>query len=555
MTVRTFPSRLSLAWMCLIGAAVLIGAYVRLDQVLSQVLIDDEWHAVHRLLRSTPAAMYLDFGFADYSIPLGILDWYEARWIGLSEISMRAPMMLSGLATLVVLPLYVARRLSWAAAALFAMLIAISPLLVIYSRMARPYAITLLLAWVAHAVFQRYCAATRGAIAAGVVYGAATVGAIWLHPIIAPFALAPFLWGAFAQRHAAPAVRRRQLIRLTMLALPTGAFTAALVLPPFIANAHSLAGKTGVDAPDLGTLVGVWYAWLGTPSTGAVVLCIALAAYGARDVWRALPEARTGVLGVLLTLLAVLATRPMWSFHPIALARYLLPFVPLLLLAVAAGAIRAARRASAAPIALRKGLAIGIGVLPCVALAVESPLQQLLRHPNSHTVHLVYHFDFRPAMNPYLQYMEGIPLSPFWAGLAVSPAGSVRVAVAPFHFESYNWDAPRWERQSRQAVLPGYLTGLCVDKRAGEVPLDPAFRFRNAVHLADGGALARRRIDYVVWQKPYVRVIDNRPEAIGADVAQCEAALRSTFGSPAFEDSTLIAFRLAPARASSDAPR
>jgi hypothetical protein len=71
-------------------------------------------------------------------------------------------------------------------------------------------------------------------------------------------------------------------------------------------------------------------------------------------------------------------------------------------------------------------------------------------------------------------------------------------------FESFSWDAPRWERLSGQTVLPGYLTGLCVDQRWGELPRDPAYRFRNAVHLADEWALTAKSIEYIVWQKPYL---------------------------------------------------
>jgi hypothetical protein len=196
------------------------------------------------------------------------------------------------------------------------------------------------------------------------------------------------------------------------------------------------------------------------------------------------------------------------------------------------------------PTVPRRALAAGIAALPVIALAVQSPLAPMLRHPNAQTVHLVYHVDFRPEKNPFLPYIEAIPLSPFWGSLSVQPAGSLRIAAAPFHFESYNWDAPRWERVSGQTVLPGYLTGLCVDKRAGEVPQDPAFRFRNAVHLADYTSLERQRIDYVVWQKPYVQTSRGKPEAIGGESAHCEAAMRAWFGRPAFEDSTIIAFRL-----------
>ncbi|HET7033506.1 MAG TPA: hypothetical protein VFJ48_10310, partial [Casimicrobiaceae bacterium] len=116
-------------WLSALAVAVIVGAYLRLDQLVSQVLIDDEWHAVHQVLDSAPQAMFFDFGFADYSIPLGILDWYEAHWWGISETAMRLPMLACGLATLVVLPMYVAPRLGRATAAVFALLVAISPLL------------------------------------------------------------------------------------------------------------------------------------------------------------------------------------------------------------------------------------------------------------------------------------------------------------------------------------------------------------------------------------------------------------------------------------------
>ncbi|HEY5862845.1 MAG TPA: hypothetical protein VIX61_07135, partial [Casimicrobiaceae bacterium] len=52
-------------------AAVAVGCVLRLDQIGAQVLIDDEWHAVHQVLARTPGDMLLDFGYSDYSIPLG----------------------------------------------------------------------------------------------------------------------------------------------------------------------------------------------------------------------------------------------------------------------------------------------------------------------------------------------------------------------------------------------------------------------------------------------------------------------------------------------------
>ncbi len=542
-------------WTCILVAIVIAGAALRLDQWTMQVLQDDEWHAVHQVLRRGPASMFLDFGFSDYSIPLGIYDWTLAHTIGLSETAMRVPMLLCGVATLVLFPLYVAHRFGPPTAVVFAALLAISPLLVLYSRMARPYAITLLLGWIAHAAFARFIAAPHGRRGAGIAYGVTAAAAAWLHPIIAPFVLAPLLYAA-ARLPAIPrAQRRRHFARLVQVAVPTGIAMAVLLLPPLLANPGAMALKSGIDMLDGGTLAGVWYAWLGTPSTVVVALCIALAAVGARTVWRTLPEARTGVLGIVLTLLALVATRPMWSYMPLSVARYLLPFLPLLLLAVAVGAVGLAHRIATPPSPARRFAALVVALLPCIALASQSPLVEILRRPGAHALHLVHHFDFRPTMNPYVPHVEGIPLSPFWAGLAARPRGSLRVAVAPFYFESYDWDALRWERASGQSVLPAFLTGYCVEQRWGEVPPDPRFRFDNAVHLADRTQLARRGIDYVVWQKPYMRPRDGQLVPIGGDTAFCERELFSTFGTPAYEDAHLIAFRVAPPAAGADAAR
>jgi hypothetical protein len=50
-----------------------------------------------------------------------------------------------------------------------------------------------------------------------------------------------------------------------------------------------------------------------------------------------------------------------------------------------------------------------------------------------------------------------------------------------------------------------------------------------------------------------VPLAEDRLERGGDHVAQCEAALRSAFGPPAYEDGQLIAFRLSAGR--SDARR
>ena len=84
--------------------AVLAGAALRLYQIRDQVLVDDEWHALHALLAGGPLDVLLSFGASDHSIPLTLYDVLLERTVGLSELGMRLPSLVAGIAALVVDP-------------------------------------------------------------------------------------------------------------------------------------------------------------------------------------------------------------------------------------------------------------------------------------------------------------------------------------------------------------------------------------------------------------------------------------------------------------------
>jgi len=529
------------ASLALFVAIVALGALLRLDQFTAQVLLDDEWHAVHQVLHHGPAALVVELGQADYGIPLGLYDWVLLHSIGLSETAMRAPMMLCGLATLVCFPLAVAPRVGRDAALAFALFLATSPLLVAFSQTARPYAITLLLGWAAHRAFARYWDGHRGA---GVFYAIAAAFTTWMHMVIAPFVLAPLAWAAWATARSAD--RRRERWRaLVAIALPTAILIAIALGPPLAAQAQAITGKSGFEALGPNTLRGAFHLWVGTGSTPVALAAFALGAVGAPAVWRALPEARTGTLGLLLTAAAIAFARPEWAETPMVFARYLLAFAPLLALSMAVGAVAIGRRlvvrwrwrhAGAVGAAFTASLFAG-------AAAATGPLPEWSVHPSTHRLGISSLYDFRERHNTALAAERAIPMSPFWASLASRPRGSIVVAAAPFAFESYDWGGARWERVSHQRVVPGWVTGLCVDRRYGELPDLPGLDFANAVRLSDERALASYPIDYVAWQKPWLPQDGNRHQRVGDDTAHCEGALRARFGAPVYEDGTLVVFR------------
>ncbi|MFO1308954.1 MAG: glycosyltransferase family 39 protein [Burkholderiales bacterium] len=535
------PGRLAGASLVLFVAIVALGAALRLDQFPSQVLLDDEWHAVHQVLRHGPASLVRELGHADYGIPLGLYDWVLLHTVGLSETAMRAPMMLCGLAALVAFPLAVASRVGRAESLAFALLLAISPLLVAYSQIARPYAITVLLGWAAHRAFLRYWDGSRGA---GVFYAIASALVVWMHMVIAPFVLAPLAWAAWTAARD-PARRRERLRRLVAIALPTLALIALALGPPLAAQSQAISAKGGFLAPDPNSLRGAFHLWAGTGSVPVALVAFALGVAGARPVWRALPEARTGALGLLLTATAIALTRPEWGQVPIVFARYLMPFVPLLLLSIAVGAVAAGRTALRRwrwPHAGAVGAVLATAAIAGAA-AATGPLRAWTVHPATHRLGIGFLYDFRDHRNAALAAQRAIPLSPFWSTLAARPRDSIVVAAAPFSFESYDWDGARWERLSHQRVVPGWLTGLCVEHRPGELPEHEGLRFSNAVRLSDARALASFPIDYVAWQKPWLPRDQDRHVRYGDDTAHCEAALRERFGAPVYEDAMLAVFR------------
>ncbi len=118
----------------------------------------------------------------------------------------------------------------------------------------------------------------------------------------------------FDLRARPPARRRRAALRwLLLLAAATGVLIAACGASAAArASAVARRRKARTDIPGIATLTGVWYAWLGTSSTIAVRVCLALAACGAPDVWQRAARSAHGALGVALTLVAVvLLSRPM----------------------------------------------------------------------------------------------------------------------------------------------------------------------------------------------------------------------------------------------------
>ena len=523
--------------------AVAAGAFLRLHQLRDQVLVDDEWHALHTLLAHGPWDVLLSFGATDHSIPLTLWDMLLERTVGLTELGMRLPSLAAGLAALVVVPGLVRPLVGAATATTLAWLLAIAPLHVFFSRLARPYEPATLLAFVALVGLLRTTdeRTPRGLRTAALV---SALLAPWLLPVVLPAvatALGLATLSALARRPDAIRTSRVAEARTRRSALVGLGVVAAgwLVLlgAPLVADAGALAQKAGRGAIERATLAGASELLLGTTSPVLRAACAVAASVGALVVVRRAPRlAAWGGAAVLAQLAALGAVAPHGIRFPIVFARYALVTSPFLLLAIAAGADAAGELlAGRTRSAMRAAPALLLGTL----LAALGPLPWILASPNDFTNHASYQADYDAAR--YFERFRPASVSAFYDGLAERPPGTVTVVEAPWY---YYWHGLAWlQRRHRQHVVVGFVDEGTGAVRVGEVPrARTGIRLRNALHVADADALQARGVDYVILHHDAFAEMRVPFDDARVDVGDAMAACRRAFGEPVFEDGTITVF-------------
>ncbi|HEX6138418.1 MAG TPA: hypothetical protein VF059_12215 [Casimicrobiaceae bacterium] len=545
------------AWNLLLLAAFLAGAALRAWQIDSQVLIDDEWHAIHKLLGSGPLDILTHFGYADYSIPLTLYYQGLYRTIGLSEWGMHLPPLLAGIGLLLVGSRLLARWVSLPARAIWLALAALSPLLVYHSKVARPYALTSLLTFVAIVAFRSWWLTGRRGDAA--LYAVATFGAAWLHPVTLPFTLLPFVY------YGAPALLRAEILarggaaargdrlrgpaacrspgqpfrRLAVLAVATALPLALAILPPLVVDWGQLSGKAGKDAV---TLESLYRTSLMLAGTGRLLVAAALWACAIVGFTRLLRRDRD-LAWYLATVagagtVVVASSGAEWIFHPLVLARYLLPALPFVLLLSAEGA------AAMLDLLRRPPAEALVAALLATGLLAAGPIPAEWHYPNQFWGHLRYQFDYDAAHNPYRRYARDDPIPAFYRELAKLPPGTVTLIEAPWRLESHFNAQSLYQDVHRQRIRIGLTTPLCGLRDYGEYPEEATgMRLREMVHLSSLLRGDTHGGDYLVLHRTPGRTASD-PGKLWPDITACMPAIAERLGPPTYRDGQIVVYKL-----------
>ena len=520
------------AWNALLLFAFVAGTALRAWQLDIQILIDDEWHAIHKLLRSGPLDIATHLGYADYSIPLTLYFQQLQRTIGLSEWEMHVPSLVAGIGLLLVGPRLLARSFSLPVRATWTTLVAISPLLVYHSKIARPYALTSLLTFVAIVSFRSWWLGRRVRDAS--LYVAATFLAGWLHAITLPFTLMPFIY------YGARALYLRNgsgLVALVRLGALTALVLAIALAPPLVVDWTQFISKAGRGETSADSLYRGLLMLAGTGVAPVGMFVFAIAGFGWWRVWR-----RDRDLAWYLALvcgagaLVVAASGAEWISHPLVLARYLITVVPFLLLFVAEGIA-----ALVATPRFGKG-AVAAGAIG-IALFATGPIPDQWHYPNQFWGHLRYQFDYDAAHNPYV-VVSPEPVPAFYAELGKRPPGSVTLIETPWRLESHFNALSLYQDTHRQKVKIGLVTPVCGTYDFGEYPEDtPGMRMRWLAHLTAVLRGETYGADYLVVHATS-RDVAAKPPPPWPDLRGCLPAIEAKLGAPIYRDERITVYQL-----------
>ena len=559
-----------------LALAFLIGLFLRLYLLEDQVLIDDEWHGLYYVIGKSPWWLLTHFSIPGATcIPLNVYTWLLGATVGWSELLLRLPSLVCGLLCVLICPLIVRKLVGTRRAVLLALLLSISPVLVFYSRISRPYSEVALLGFAA--ILLAACWMKSGGLRPALLFIGASVLAIYFHLFAVVTVAAPVLttlvFCIWKHRSGIPrgAVAGPSLRQWILAALAVAVLSAILSLPALI---HSLHG-TFFNIALKGTFswqslprVALLISGTGQPVLAALFWCAFIV--GAIEQCRRNPWFG-GMLVSLYPLhaLALMLSRPDSVQSALLLVRYCIPLVPVSLLLVACG-IQAALEAIAARVKLRPALQILTAIASVTALALAGPLPQAYVAPNNFTSHGAYqqcygridwqrsfHSDFTPADFTLTTTIRMDEVSPFY-GLLAEESGTRPIVEYPMLIGDHFNPLYYYQRFHHRPVIVGYTTdmklasGLAPGNIYGNTYVDQVLnlihdpsqiRFRNMVSMDDLSAMRGRGVQYVILHKRFeAQLPEVAPPPPGLDRLWHE--YQKMLGAPVYEDTHIAVFRL-----------
>jgi len=516
----------------------LVALVLRGHQLLEQVPIDDEWHALSQSMGHPLGEILTQFGINDISIPIAVYYRVLIATIGLTSWELRLPFLFFGLATVVGFPLMVRPIVGRSAANILAALLSVSPILIFFSRFARPYAIALFCSLSAAMAFRAWW--NSGLRRWATAYVGLAAFACWLVMIVAPFVLGSFV---LVPATDIPDTRRAVLGRLMRLGSLTLLALAVLIGPPIWFDGGSVFSKVNaLTIRPIDLYRGAVFA-LGNGEEVLATGMIVLAAIGMVALFIRQPRFAGHLAGLAaLQVVGFIVASPNNGQQANVSSRYLLPVLSVTLMFSAVGIVAVG---DAFGRTVSGWLRPVLGSAVCGAVLWYSPVALIAASPNDWASHYLgqsfteWHGGF------YVNNVRPVPL--FYETLASLPPGSAPIVEVPDNGLTFWNPLPYYQRIHRQPIQIGMINGLIGPVVWGEVPYGHAgISLQTNVFLSDLETMRHRGARYVIVHRDLYGETKIRPYWIpkSIDMEPCIEWLTRKLGAPVFEGPSIVVFEL-----------
>lgn len=474
--------------------AIISGTVLRFYQIDRQMLDDDE---LLSLSVSSYDFKYIlsHFGVADYCIPLTALNKLIAMHFSLSELVLRFPSLIFGVAGIIILPLMIQELLGNRIRDLFAWLLAISPLAIYYSRNARPYSISTYLAFCGVIAF--YLWWNTGKSRWAKIYVICAITGPYFHLTVLPFLLTPLLLAAIESFFFGKKERIHDLPKVIGI---TATGLISLLIYPIYNDFHAITTKLNKGFMVFETLRDSFHLVVGTKETGLLLIAYAEILLGGTFLARQRPRFLLyAVFPVLSQLLTTLYGGALSFSVPLVFVRYNLLFLPLGLLLTAVGLVETAKWCRGK---LSYPFINALPGLACLLLFAFGPVPKIYYSPNNWINHITFqsnydlHF-FKPFLSP-------LRVSDFYKKLATTSSKNRPIIEAPYHIHAtINMVLLHYQKVHQRVVYAGLIRRIDSHPfQFLEPPLnDERTQLANSVDIANAEAVKKTNAQYIVFHK------------------------------------------------------
>jgi len=487
--------------------AITLGIFLRLYQIGGQVVGDDEWHAISVATNSSFKYIFTHFHDADNCIPLTLYYKLLIETLGLNEFGLHSLQLISGILSLIVFPLIMRSVFNQKITIIFSWLLAISPLLVFYSRYARPYMIVVFLSFIS--IFSFYFWIQKRKLFYVIAYVILAVLASYFNLASAAFVAGPLIYictlrifrRRFLVQHEGVELPKMVYLLLVAICLIAGIFILCL---PAIMSLQNIAGKVGQGSFELNMIIGSINLFSGCSSYWCSLFLTVLALYGSYNLFQKNKFLFGYLIAIFfLEILFIAVVNPRRVQEPAVFTRYFIVCLPLWILLISIALYDLSKKLNAYIMARTKRKYAHITSNSCLVgilliLLAKSPILPIYKFENNFTNHIDFQSDYTHQTLKTISEKSQDLYSSFYSDLKKTKAPTSIIEYPYLIFwigNNYHF----YQRFHGKKVMIGYNSHSYLSQSAPLMHRD--INFRNFVNIENKTDILNSNADYVIIHK------------------------------------------------------